>query len=86
MYETHARILLEHGDLNEFNQCQTMIHSLIVGKQGNPLSQSKESADEFAGYALLYALVRNASLEINLALGRPQELVKKNSAVHFKRC
>lgn len=54
-----------------------MIHSLIVGKQGNPLSQSKESADEFAGYALLYALVRNASLEINLALGRPQELVKK---------
>jgi SAC3 family protein LENG8/THP3 len=34
VYETHARLLLEHGDLNEFHQCQSMIRSLTTGHKG----------------------------------------------------
>ena len=83
-------MLLEHGDLNEFNQCQTVIRDFCgrgaaadtktnrstdqePSKKEKPLQQSKEAADEFGGYALLYALVRNSWLELNQTLQQQQE-------------
>ena len=58
VYETHARISLEHGDLNEFNQCQTVIQTQILVPLSNldnqpQVKQSKKSMDEFAAYRLL---------------------------------
>jgi len=56
VYEVHARVSLEHGDLNEFNQCQTSIKSLQPsrGKLGSKIvKQNKANADEYAAYRLL---------------------------------
>lgn len=57
MYETHGRIALEAGDLDEYNQCQSCLRSLR--HHGVPVA-----ADEFDAYKILHALLRRNHIEI----------------------
>lgn len=58
VYESHARIALEIGDLGEYNQCQTQLRSLY--KMG-----LKGSRDEFTAYRILYFIYTCSRTDMN---------------------
>lgn len=58
VYESHARIALEIGDLGEYNQCQTQLRSLY--KMG-----LKGARDEFTAYRILYFIYTCSRTDMN---------------------
>ena len=74
VYEIHARIALEKGDLGEYNQCQTQLKSLYdLGIPGNLY--------EFLAYRILYFLHTRNHSEISNLIGALSDEEKENAAV-----
>jgi hypothetical protein len=74
VYEIHARIALEKGDLGEYNQCQTQLRALYAQKLGgNPV--------EFKAYRILYFIHTSNRTALNDVLADLTTAEKEEQAI-----
>ena len=90
VYQTHARILLEHGQLSEFNQCLSNVLQIYdawttpttttdhIEHSSNAKSAILKAQGEFRAYSILYSLVQSKTtfLDLNMALRRRLEQIE----------
>ena len=74
VYEIHARIALEKGDLGEYNQCQTQLRALYAQNLGG-------HPTEFKAYRILYFLHTCNRTDMNDVLADLTEAEKHSPAV-----
>ncbi|KDN53425.1 hypothetical protein K437DRAFT_292345 [Tilletiaria anomala UBC 951] len=74
VYEIHARIALEKGDLGEYNQCQSQLRLLYAYKLPGCLM-------EFLAYRILYLLHTRNRREVNSLMTELEEKHKQDVAV-----
>ena len=74
VYEIHARIALEKGDLGEYNQCQTQLRALYSQKLGG-------HPTEFKAYRILYFIHTCNRTDMNDVLADLTATEKKEPAI-----
>ena len=74
VYEIHARIALEKGDLGEYNQCQTQLRALYSQKLGGHPA-------EFLAYRILYFIHTSNRTDMNDLIADLTPAEKSNAAV-----
>lgn len=74
VYEIHARIALEKGDLGEYNQCQTQLRALYSQNLGGHPS-------EFKAYRILYFIHTSNRTDMNDVLADLTPAEKNDTAV-----
>ena len=74
VYEIHARIALEKGDLGEYNQCQTQLRGLYAQNIGG-------HPTEFKAYRILYFIHTCNRTDMNEVLADLTPAEKKTEAV-----
>lgn len=74
VYEIHARIALQEGDLGEYNQCQTQLHALYKRKLGG-------RPNEFLAYRILYFIYTGNRIDMNDLLANLSAVDRQDAAV-----
>lgn len=79
VYEIHARIALEKGDLGEYNQCQSQLKQLYAQGIGG-------EHKEFLAYRILYLVHTQNRTEISHLLETMDEEMRQSPAVRHALC
>uniref|UniRef100_A0A914VZY8 SAC3/GANP/THP3 conserved domain-containing protein n=1 Tax=Plectus sambesii TaxID=2011161 RepID=A0A914VZY8_9BILA len=77
VYEMHARIALEKGDREEFNQCQSQLKVLYKEIPDSP------SEYEFTAYRLLYYIYMENTMDITTLINDLTPRSKEDSTIAF---
>jgi hypothetical protein len=84
VYESHARVALECGDLNEYNQCQTQLKQLYSSTKTKLRPQGCGSEMEFTAYRILYYVYLQGNKKYQNGSSDLADIMASLSAEAFK--